>query len=167
MPDAPTPGQIITVIKRDPAGREKTRYQGSVLERLPNGLVIQASWTLPTKDLGYTRFEPGDRFIEYYYTDRWFNIFDIASATGQRKGWYCNVTEPAKIQRESIEQIDLLLDVWVNPAGEILILDEDEFAEDTTLSAEQRIEAQRGLQAILSLQEKRQEMFSEREGANQ
>ena len=142
---------MITVTKLNTLGEAKIRYQGEVIERLANGIVIQAYWTLPTKDLGYTRFEPGDRFIEYYYVDRWYNIFDIASADGTRKGWYCNIAEPAVIFADRIEQVDLLLDVWVDPTGKALLLDEDEFASDTTLSDEQRRGARHGLHELLQM----------------
>src|SRR5258706_3686787 len=135
---------MITVVKQNPLGEIKIQYKGEVIEHLPHGVVLLAYWTLQEKDLGYTRFEPGDRFIEYYYTDRWFNIFDIAHANGTRKGWYCNVAEPAVISEEQIKQVDLLLDIWVNPKGEPLILDEDEFASDPTLTPEQRSGAERG-----------------------
>src|SRR5215469_737006 len=136
---------MITVVKRDTQGNIKVRYQAQVIEQRPHSVVLQAEWTLPARDLGYICFEPGDRFTEYYYTDRWFNIFEIASADGMRKGWYCNIAEPARVSDNHVEQIDLILDVWVNPSGELLILDEDEFAADTTLSDEQRNAAQRGL----------------------
>lgn len=130
------------------------------MAHLPHGVVIQAPWTLPPKDLGYAVFEPGDQFTEYYYTDRWFNIFDIANAAGIRKGWYCNVAEPAEISTDSIKQIDLILDVWVNLQGVPLMLDEDEFAADTTLSEKQREGAQQGLQALLQILAARQDVFS-------
>ncbi len=151
---------MITIVKRNPLGEAKIRYSGEITKQLADGVVIQARWTMPERDLGYTVFEPGDQFTEYYYADRWYNIFDIARSDGTRKGWYCNVAEPAHIHEHVIEQIDLLLDVWVNPQGEALILDEDEFAADATLTQAQRIGAQRGLQALLQLLTTRQEVFS-------
>src|SRR5438270_4674434 len=151
---------MITVVKLSPRGETKIQYQGEVVEHLSHGVIIQAYWSHPTKNLGYVTFEPGDRFIEYYYTDRWFNIFDISSAGGVHKGWYSNVAEPVGISDDHIEQVDLLLDVWVNPKGATLILDEDEFAADTMLSDEQRTRARQGLQALLQLIAARQEMFS-------
>jgi protein associated with RNAse G/E len=150
----------IIVIKQDPHGNEKIRYQGEVIEHLSDGAVIQAQWTMARRDLGYVVFEPGDRFIEYYYTNRWFNIFDIADAHGRRKGWSCNIAEPAHILEHQIEQVDLLLDVWVSPQGKPLILDEDEFAADTMMTATQRRGAQAGLQALLKMLATRQEAFS-------
>ena len=151
---------MITVIKLNALGETKIQYQGEVIERLANGLVIQAYWTLAPKELGYTRFEPGDRFIEYYYTNRWYNIFDIATAGGKRKGWYCNIAEPATILADRIEQIDLLLDVWVDPTSKPLVLDEDEFAADTTLTHHQREGAQHALQELLQIIASHQEPFT-------
>ncbi len=151
---------MITVYKQDALGEIKIRYTGEMIEHLPNGVVIFASWTLPARDLGYIQFEPGDRFMEYYYRDRWFNIFDIANRDSERKGWYCNVAAPAIITDDSIQQVDLLLDVWVYPDGRMLILDEDEFAADITLSEDLRAKAKQGLQALLQMIVARQEIFA-------
>jgi uncharacterized protein len=150
---------MITVSKLNSLGEKKIQYQGEIVEYLSNGVVILAYWKHPTKDLGYTRFEPGDRFIEYYYTDRWFNIFDISTTIGERKGWYCNIAEPAFIYDDHIEQIDLLLDVWVAPEGTLLLLDQDEFEADTTLNDEQRKGAQQGLHDLLQMIAARREPF--------
>jgi predicted RNA-binding protein associated with RNAse of E/G family len=151
---------MITVVKKNVLGEAKVRYDGEIVERLADGVVIAASWGQGTKELGYTRFEPGDRFIEYYYTDRWYNIFDIASAEGARKGWYCNIAEPAEIFADKIEQVDLFLDVWVDPKGHVLVLDEDEFESDTTLGNELRSQARQGLHDLLKLIAARHEMFA-------
>lgn len=151
---------MITVIKQDPLGAEILRYHGEIVQRSPTRVVIQAAWSNPPKELGYTRFEAGDSFTEYYYSDRWFNIFDIVGSDGQRKGWYCNIAQPAVIFDDRIEQVDLFLDVWVNPQGKPLVLDEDEFAAATTLSEEQRTGAHAGLQTLLQLLASRSEAFS-------
>jgi uncharacterized protein len=142
---------MISVSKLNSLGETKIQYQGEIIERLTNGVIILAYWKLPLKDLGYVRFEPGDRFIEYYYLNRWFNIFDISTANGERKGWYCNIAEPAFLHDDLILQIDLLLDVWVDPWGTALILDEDEFEADTSLKDQQRTGAHQGLQELLQM----------------
>ena len=63
------------------------------------------------------------------------------------------------MSEERVEQIDLLLDVWVNPAGQSLILDEDEFAADSSLTEQQRNGARQGLQELLALIAARREPF--------
>jgi uncharacterized protein len=150
----------ITVFKLDPFGQEKIRYTGEVITRQPDAIIIRASWTLPTRDLGYTRFEPGDQFTEYYYSDRYYNIFEITRTDGTLKGWYCNVTEPAHIFADRLEQVDLFLDVWVDPRGQTLILDEDEFTAATMLTNSQRSQARQGLHDILQLVQERQGVFA-------
>jgi protein associated with RNAse G/E len=151
---------MIKVSKLNTLGETKIQYQGEVIEHLVHGVIIQAYWRQPAKDLGYTRFEPGDRFVEYYFTDRWYNIFDISTPSSERKGWYCNIAQPAIIYNEAIEQVDLLLDVWVDPEGTPLILDEDEFEADTTLNDEQRRGARQGLHDLLQLIAERTGPFS-------
>ena len=142
---------MITIVKLNTAGEARIQYEGELVRHLENGVVIQAYWKRATTDLGYVRFEPGDCFTEYYYSDRWYNIFDIAGNDGQRKGWYCNIAQPASIFDERIEQVDLLLDVWVDSRGVPLVLDEDEFEADTTLNAELRQAALDGLRELLEV----------------
>jgi uncharacterized protein len=149
----------ITVIKLDTRSRVKLRYPAAVVERRPHGVVVRSTWTVPTRDLGCVRFEPGDRFTEYYYTDRWFDVQEVAGADGRRKGWYCDIAEPAVIEGDQLRLVDLELDVWVSAAGEPLILDEDEFAV-LPLSDAQRAGARRGLQALLAMLEARRDAFA-------
>ncbi len=151
---------MITVIKLDPQGKEKIRYTGEVLTSWPTEVVIQAYWTLPMHDLGYVQFEPGDLFTEYYYTEHWFNIFEILGGGDMRKGWYCNITEPAQISENTIQQVDLFLDLWVYPNGETLLLDQDEFINAKTLSEQQRKGAQQGLRELQLLVQERQKVFA-------
>ena len=150
---------MVTVVKLNTAGEARIQYEGEVVRRLEHGVVIQAYWKRATTDLGYVRFEPGDCFTEYYYSDRWYNIFDIAGAAGQRKGWYCNIAQPASIFDERIEQVDLLLDVWVDPRGAPLVLDEDEFEADHLMSAEVRQGALKGLHELLEMIAAQREPF--------
>ena len=103
-------------------------YEGNVLERTAAAIVLEARFQRETMDLGYTIFEHHDRFIEHFYSDRWYNIFEIHSVHDDHlKGWYCNIAQPAVFGSDSIEQIDLALDLWINPDGTYHVLDREEF----------------------------------------
>lgn len=141
----------ITVHKLDTQGNHVFSYTGEHIETLPNGVRIDARWTRPHLPLGYATFETGDHFIEWFYSDRWYNIARISSAASHLKGWYCNITAPASITDDSISYRDLLLDVWVAADGTPLVLDEDEFAADTTLDAATRDAARRAVEAVCAL----------------
>ena len=118
----------ITVYKLDHTGREKWHYSGEVLDRGENWLRLEARFNGPEGDDGYIVWRHGDRFVEYFYSDRWYNIFEIHDVHDDAiKGWYCNVTYPATINDQSVQWRDLALDVWISPTGELRVLDEDEF----------------------------------------
>jgi hypothetical protein len=120
---------LFTVHKLDLTGEEVIAYQGRLIERDARRIVLDAEWTWEARDFGYVTFEPGDRFIEYYYRDRWYTVFEIrARGDGALKGWYCNITRTARIEADAIWSVDLALDLWVYPDGRTLVLDEDEFA---------------------------------------
>src|SRR5262249_49653941 len=103
-------------------------YRGELLLSEPGHILIHARWERPTLDLGYIVFETGDHFYEHYYTERWFNIFEVRSQLGALKGWYCNITRPAQVTAETISSEDLELDLFVPPDRQsILRLDMDEF----------------------------------------
>lgn len=121
----------LLIRKLDVTGGEVFRYPASrILNRTAAGLTVEAYFTRVERlELGYTVFERGDRFVEHFYTDRWYNVFEIhAVGTDALRGWYCNIARPAQITAAEIAQVDLALDVWVNPDGTTLVLDEDEFA---------------------------------------
>jgi protein associated with RNAse G/E len=103
-------------------------YEGTVLERASDAIVLEARFGRETVDLGYAIFEHHDRFIEYFFSDRWYNIFEIHSVHDDHlKGWYCNIVQPAMFGAGMIEQVDLALDMWINPDGSYRLLDQAEF----------------------------------------
>jgi predicted RNA-binding protein associated with RNAse of E/G family len=118
----------ITVHLLKPGKGTTVTYQGELLLAEEDHILIHARWERAALDLGYVVFEPGDHFYEHYYTDRWFNIFEVRGAAGDLKGWYCNVTRPAQVTGDIITSEDLELDLFVAPdRGHLLRLDLDEF----------------------------------------
>lgn len=134
----------VTVRKLNHAGEEVISYPGEVLERREDAVVLRTSWDREPRDLGFVVLEPDDRWTEIFYSDRWYNVFEIRSSGGRLKGWYCNVTRPARITEDEIAAEDLALDLWIDSDGEMDVLDEDEFAE-LPLSPQTRRRAKQAL----------------------
>jgi PncC family amidohydrolase len=124
--------------KFDHLGRERARYSGDVVERSARAVRLRAIWQTPPVKLPYVTINTGDVVIEDFYADQWRNVMAFHSGeTGALKGWYANVTRPAQISNDVIDWVDLALDVWMSAAGDLRILDEDEFeAFATELDAE-------------------------------
>jgi predicted RNA-binding protein associated with RNAse of E/G family len=140
----------LTVRKLDHKGQQVTAYPGRVLQRDDSTIVLRTSWDRAPLDVGYVLLEPGDHWAEHFYADRWYNIFEIRSSNGRLKGWYCNVTRPARITADEVSAEDLALDLWVAPDGEMLVLDEDEFAA-LLLSPAEREAAQNALAELKAM----------------
>ncbi|MFQ5434792.1 MAG: DUF402 domain-containing protein [Anaerolineae bacterium] len=142
------------VYKLDEHGRTVWQYPAAVLAWLADGVRLEAFFDRDDMDLGFVWFRRGDRFMETFYSDRWYNVFAVyEGADGRLKGWYCNVCRPAVITETAVRCEDLALDVWVNPDGSHLILDEDEFAA-LALTAAERNQAGAAVAELLDLAQK-------------
>lgn len=118
----------VIVIKQNTAGEETWRYPAKVLRKTPNGLLLEAFFNRPDYLFNGLCLKHGDRFIELYFDNRWYNIFEIHDVENDAlKGWYCNVAKPARFSTGEVSYIDLALDLLVFPDGRSMVLDEDEF----------------------------------------
>jgi hypothetical protein len=118
----------ITVQKRNHRGDIIFSYQGEVLELGDNFVCLVATFGRSDVDIGCVVFRKGDTMTEWFFSNRWYNIFRLQDVDdGRLKGWYCNITRPAVIADSLIYADDLALDVFVSPSGEVMVLDEDEF----------------------------------------
>ena len=132
----------ITVAKLNLAGTPVFAYPGEVVARTATSVVVEARFTFRSRyDLDYVVFERNDRFVEYFFADRWYNVFEIhAVGSDDLRGWYCNITRPAVVTASTVSAVDLALDVFVYPDGQTLLLDEEEFAA-LAIGAEERAHA--------------------------
>ena len=138
----------VKVQKKNPAGDVTYEYEGTLLSRNERSIVLEALFDRADLPFMGVVFKTGDRFVEYYYTDRWYNIFAIHDREdGQIKGWYCNIGKPAVFEDGVLSYIDLALDLWVATDGRQTLLDEDEFAA-LELNEESRTGALRGLEEL-------------------
>ena len=154
---------MITVHKLDHICKEKIAYTGEVIERNETRVVLEARFSRERMELGYVTLTPGDRFVEYFYSDRWYNVFVIYDAAdGAFKGWYCNITRPARIEGGHIWAEDLALDYFVQPSGREFVLDEDEFAA-LRISAEETAAARAALAELQRLAARREGPFAQSE----
>lgn len=140
----------IDVIKLNTRREETWRYTGQVLRRWPNAVLLEARFNRDDTPFHEILLGRNDRFVEIFYSDRWFNIFEIHDREDDHlKGWYCNICRPAEFANGRVSYVDLALDLLVYPDGRNLVLDEDEFV-DLHLDGETQAQA---LAAMEDLQE--------------
>jgi uncharacterized protein len=141
----------VIIIKLNTQRQETWRYQGRILSQDADSLLIEAFFNRADLPFHGITLRKNDRFLERYYINRWYNIFEIHDRDDDRlKAWYCNVTTPAELEPGQISYIDLALDLLVYPDGAYLVLDEDEF-EALILDPHYRLKAQQALNALIDI----------------
>jgi protein associated with RNAse G/E len=141
----------IKVQKKNPEGEVTYEYEGVLQNRDEHSLVLEALFDREDMPFMDVVLKKGDRFVEHYYTDRWYNIFAVYDRdNGQIKGWYCNIGKPVVIENATVSYVDLALDLWVSTSGKQTVLDEDEF-EELNLKEELKVGALNGLDELKQL----------------
>ena len=127
------PGAKLAIVKLNPGGQEVARYTGEVLTPFSDGwLVAAADWTFRPMALDGLEFLPGDRLLEWLSPRFPFNAFAVSAPDGHLRGWYGNVTHPARLDAATTPPTlfwhDLYLDLVGLPDGWFTLRDEDELA---------------------------------------
>jgi protein associated with RNAse G/E len=100
---------------------------------------------------------------EYYWLDRWFNVFRFAEPDGRLQRYYCNINVPPAFDGEILTYIDLDIDLLVQPDLSYRVLDREDFESNAALfsySDELRQNVERGLNEVIALIESREFPFS-------
>jgi protein associated with RNAse G/E len=140
--------RTIQVSKRNIHDQETWRYRAELIRQQGNCLLLEAYFDREDMDLHGMKLARGDHFIEAWYTDRWYNVFEIHARQDDRlRGWYCNIGCPAKLEGDTLSYIDLALDLLVFPDGRQLVLDQDEF-DQLVIAPETRQQALDTLQSL-------------------
>lgn len=122
-------GSTIPVVKLEPNGQPRTRYDGAVIESPKGWIAVRAAWPHGPMDLGYMAFKDGDYLDEYFALEQPFNAMALFREDHSFVAWYCNITHPTRIVDGEIHWHDLYVDVVVYPDGSTLVRDEDELEE--------------------------------------
>ncbi len=68
---------------------------------------------------------------EYYWLDRWYNVFRFHESDGTFRNYYCNINMPPTFENGVLDYIDLDLDLVVWPDGSVQELDREEYEENS------------------------------------
>jgi uncharacterized protein len=140
---------MISVRKRNELGEVVWEYSAKLLEHGDDFVRLEALFNRKDMPFQGTVLRLNDRFVEMFFTNRWYNVFRIHDRDDDSvKGWYCNVGKPAVWDApDAISYVDLALDLWVAPDGRQTVLDEDEF-EALELDEATRIRAREALEEL-------------------
>ncbi|HET6893089.1 MAG TPA: DUF402 domain-containing protein [Pyrinomonadaceae bacterium] len=112
-----------------------TKYDGSEL-RTWNAQVLQQDGPLLVLDASFEHeithdllgtIASGTKSVEYYWLDRWYNVFRLAHASGELRNYYCNINVPPAFDGEVLSYVDLDIDILVEPNLSYRVVDLEDF----------------------------------------
>lgn len=104
----------------------------------------------------------GTRSVEYYWMERWYNVFRFSQPNGELRNYYCNISVPPSFDGSTLSYVDLDLDILVAPDFSHQILDVDDFERSCKAygrADEIREQAQRAMDELIGMVQTRQLPF--------
>ncbi len=100
----------------------------------------------------------GTHSLEYYWLDRWYNVFRFSQPGGELRNFYCNINVPPIFDGKLLSYVDLDLDILVAPDFSYQVLDAEEFERNAELygyDEEVRRNAKIAVEELVGMIEKR------------
>ena len=153
---------VVSVLKYD--GREHRRWPARIARVEGPLLVLDAVFEDEIEHDLLGTISSGTLSTEYYWLDRWYNVFRFSAPDYELKNYYCNVNQPPSFDGRVLSYIDLDIDVFVAPDLTYKILDVEDFEENARRYAypkDVQANARRAVDELTGLIESRAFPFNE------
>lgn len=119
----------INALKYD--GKIHRSWKAELVEQTDNLLILVGEFEQEVfhRQLGVIR--RATISYEYYWLDRWYNIFRFHEPEGDLRNFYCNINLPPKFENGILSYVDLDVDILVWRDFRYEILDLEEFDENS------------------------------------
>lgn len=151
---------IVRACKYD--GSEHRRWSAQLVKQEGPLIVLDARFPSEVIHDSLGTIAAGTHSLEYYWLDRWYNIFRFAEPNGDLRNYYCNINRPPTFDGETLSYVDLDLDILVAPDLSYRILDVEDFernAEEYSYPAELQTKARDAVDELVTLIEMKQFPF--------
>lgn len=116
---------IVRVLKYD--GTTYRSWHAQLREIRDQLLILDAEFDADVQHESLGEIPKGTRTIEYYWLDRWYNVFQFLEDDGRTKLFYCNINTPPVVEEGVVRYVDLDIDLLVKPDLSYEVLDLEEF----------------------------------------
>ena len=119
---------VVRVVKYD--GTEYRRWPAFISKHDGPLLVLDAIFDQEIKHDLLGTIASGTISTEYYWLDRWYNVFRFSDRSRKLQNFYCNVNMPPSFDGRVLNYVDLDIDVLVKPDFSYQVLDLEDFEEN-------------------------------------
>lgn len=111
-------------------GKIHRSWKAELIEKTDSLLIFVGEFEKEVKHSNLGVIRRGTVSYEYYWLDRWYNIFRFHEPGGALRNFYCNVNMPPKFENGVLDYVDLDMDILVWKDFKYEILDAEEFEEN-------------------------------------
>ena len=157
------PEKTVTINSRKFDGAIHRSWKAKPIEKRGSLLVFVGEFEEEVRHSKLGVIRRGTISYEYYWLDRWYNVFKFYEPEGGLRNYYCNLNMPPRFEGDILDYVDLEIDVLVSNDFAIEILDLEEFEENSRLfgySDELKAQTFQTLDEILRIIEARAFPFS-------
>ncbi len=149
---------MITVNSRKFDGTIRRSWQCEFVERRDSLLVFVGEFDADIQHTDLGLIKKGTISYEYFWLDRWYNIFRFHEPAGELRNFYGNIAMPPKFENGILDYVDLDIDVLISPDFTPTILDRDEYERNAVTfgyAAEVKANVEGALKELLEVFETR------------
>ena len=135
-------------------GSEHRSWPARILKQDGPLVVLDATFSAEVVHDLLGTIPSGTHSLEYYWLDRWYNVFRFAKPNGELRNYYCNVNVPPTLDGETLSYVDLDLDILVEPDFSYRVLDLEDFETNAKLygyPAEVETNARRAVDELIRM----------------
>lgn len=122
--------QLVTINSRKYDQSIRKSWTCELIERTDSLLIFGGEFDRDIFHPGLGDIKRGTISYEYYWLDRWYNVFRFHEPDGSFRNYYCNISMPPVFEKGVLDYTDLDIDVTVWPGFVYEILDEVEHEEN-------------------------------------
>jgi uncharacterized protein len=123
-------GSIITINSRKFDGSIHKSWKAQLIVQSNSLLIFEGVFEAEVNHSHLGVIRRGTISYEYYWRDRFYNIFRFHEADNSLRNFYCNLNTPPTFVDNVLDYIDLDIDLVVWTDFKYQILDIDEFEEN-------------------------------------
>ncbi len=123
-------GTIVTINSRKFDQSIRRSWTARLVQSDPQLLVFEGVFDIDIEHPDLGLISAGTISREFYWLDRWYNIFRFQEPAGAFRNYYCNINMPPLFSGSELDYVDLDMDVVVWPDGRFEVLDIAEFEEN-------------------------------------
>lgn len=123
--------EFITINSRKYNGEVHRSWKAELINTENSLLILVGEFEKEIRHDHLGVIRRGTISYEYYWLDKWYNVFRFHEPSGELRNFYCNVNIPPVLNDKSLDYVDLDIDILIWQDFSMKILDQEEFAENS------------------------------------